>query len=204
MKSRPILVALLLALSPALAVAGGQTVEEDSGGPLDEADRIQAAASQAAYDVKEEMTLTFIFHIDEALTEQDVFYERVPGSGEVFRPTAATKDMDAPLYAAGEAVPHTPLQTENTGPWPTGRPLGITLGQWFAAKGAGSFRADAEGRALFKRTITPCLQLSGEQLISELAIAWHSDGKTHGSLPGEFSTVTHVQMYVPLPKRSGL
>ncbi|MEO1018193.1 MAG: hypothetical protein AAFY56_10935, partial [Pseudomonadota bacterium] len=196
---------------------------------------------------------------DEDLTEQDVFYEREPGSNEVFRPTGATKEMDAPLYAPAVAVPHTPLQTDNQGPWPKGKPLGITLGDWFEAKGGGTyvcengvgevnltfenlvpnglytmwhdfavwpptepflgfydlpfgardgsenaFRADALGNAEFQRSITPCLQLSGEQLISELAIAWHSDDQTHGSVPGEFSTVTHVQLYVPLPKRTGL
>lgn len=259
MNTKLAIAAVLFALSPGLACAETGRAEEDSGGPLDASDAVQSAAAPAGYDAREEMTLTFMFHIDEDLTEQDVFIERVPGSGEVYRPTGATKDMDAPLYAAAAPVPHTPLQTENTGPWPKGKPLGITLGEWFSAKGAGTyscengvgkvniafenlvpngvytmwhdfavwpptdpflgfydlpfgardgsentFRADAEGRAQFVRTITPCLQLSGEQLISELAIAWHSDGKTHGSLPGEFSTATHVQMYVPLPKRTGL
>ncbi|MEO0914959.1 MAG: hypothetical protein AAFY59_18580, partial [Pseudomonadota bacterium] len=153
----------------------------------------------------------------------------------------------------------TPLQVDNTGPFPKGKPLGITLGDWFAARGEGTyvcengtgkvdlrfvnlvpdglytlwhdfavwpptdpflgfydlpfgardgsenaFVADASGAARVVREITPCLQLSGEQLISELAIAWHSDGKTHGSLPGTFSTETHVQLYVPLPRRAGL
>ena len=213
----------------------------------------------AAYDPVEEMTLAFIFHIDEQLAEQDVFYEKESGSGEVWRPTAATRDMDAPLHAPAAAVPHTPLQTDNVGPWPIGKPLGFTLGEWFAAEGRGRYRCedgvgsvelefdnlvpnglytvwhdfavwpptepfkgfydlpfgardgsensfvtDARGDARFERTIKPCLQLSGEQLISELAIAWHSDGQTYGPETGEFSTDTHVHMYVPLPKRSGL
>lgn len=218
-----------------------------------------ANATQTEYDAPEELSLSFIFHIDEDLSEQDVFFEKVAGSGEVFRPTAATRDMSAPLFAPAKAVPHTPLQTENTGPWPKGKPLGITLGDWFAAKGTGTytcvngeghvkvnfenlvpnglytmwhdfavwpptdpfkgfydlpfgardgsenaFRADASGSADFDRKITPCLQLSGEQLISELAIAWHSDEKTYGPDTGEFSTNTHVHLYVPLPTRKGL
>ncbi|MGB3555163.1 MAG: hypothetical protein WBA25_11050, partial [Jannaschia sp.] len=213
----------------------------------------------AEADPREEMSLTFLFHIDEGLAEQDVFLERVPGSREVFRPTAATREMDAPIFAPAEPVPHTPLQTENIGPWPRGKALDITLGDWFAAKGEGNytcedgtghvdirftnlvpdglytmwhdfaiwpptepfigfydtpfgardgsenaFTADAEGAAHFVREITPCLQLSGEQLISELAIAWHSDGETYGYTPGEFSTDTHVHLYVPLPTRAGL
>ncbi len=273
----------ILALTPALALAAMGYVEIpdatapaqagpnhyaqdadqefDSGGPVGtnllHANTGDTAA--AAFDAPEAMSLTFIFHIDEGLTEQDVFYERVPGSGEVYRPTGATREMDAPLYAPAVAVPHTPLQTENTGPWPRGEALGITLGDWFAASGQGdyvcedgvghvdiqfenlvpnglytmwhdfaiwpptdpfigfydtpfgardgsenAFVADAEGNAHFVRTITPCLQLSGEQLISELAIAWHSDGRTHGHVPGEFSTETHVQLYVPLPTRAGM
>lgn len=224
-----------------------------------DSDGQQLAAKQSLYDVKESMSLTFIFHIDEDLAEQDVFYEKEPGSGEVWRPTKATRNMEAPLFAPAKPVDHTPLQTENIGPWPKGKPLGITLGEWFAAKGQGSytcengegvldvtfenlvpngvytmwhdffawpptepfigtydlpfgardgsentFVADTEGGARFKKTIKPCLQLSGEQLIAELAIAWHSDGRSYGHEPGEFSTKTHVHLYVALPKRTGL
>lgn len=243
---------LVLVLAPATGQAEQANVEDEQG-------ITEYLAKSKAYDAKESMTLTFMFHIDEGMAEQDVFIEKVPGSGEVWRPTAATKTMDAPLYAPAEPVEHTPLQTDNVGPWRKGKPLGITLGQWFAAKGAGRytcedgvgvldvsfenlvpngvytmwhdffvwpptdpfigtydvpfgardgseniFVADASGTARFNRTIKPCLQLSGEQLISELAIAWHSDGKSYGHEPGEFSTKTHVHMYVPLPKRAGL
>ena len=80
-------------------------------------DAVQMVSANAAYDMDESMSLTFIFHIDEKLAEQDVFFEKVAGSGEVFRPTGATRNMDAPLYAPAEAVAHTPLQIENTGPW---------------------------------------------------------------------------------------
>ena len=211
------------------------------------------------HDAPVEMDLTFIFHIDDGMTEQDVFMEKEPGSGKVFRPTLATRNMNAPLYAPAKAVPHTPLQVDNIGPWKRGKPLGITLGQWFAAKGGGkytckngegylkttfenlvpngvytmwhdffvwpptkpfvgtydlpfgardgsenTFKADAKGNAVFERSFKPCLQLSGEHLLSELAIAWHSDDKTHGHEPGEFSTNTHVHLFVVLPKRAGL
>ncbi|MEO1092267.1 MAG: hypothetical protein AAFX81_16720 [Pseudomonadota bacterium] len=57
---------------------------------------------------------------------------------------------------------------------------------------------------MFTKAFKPCLQLFGEQLLSELAIAWHSDGKTHGHEPGEFGTVSHAQLFVVLPKRAGL
>ena len=217
------------------------------------------AEQNSSHDAPVTMDLTFIFHIDDGMAEQDVFMEREAGSGAVYRPTKATRDMTAPLFAPAEVVPHTPLQTDNIGPWKKGKPLGITLGQWFAAKGNGTysctngkahlkvtfanlvpngvytmwhdffvwpptkpfigtydlplgardgseniFQADAGGDAVFERTFKPCLQLSGEQLLSELAIAWHSDDKTHGHDPGEFSTKTHVHLFVVLPQRAGI
>lgn len=66
------------------------------------------------------------------------------------------------------------------------------------------FQADGQGQAVVKRTFKPCLQLTGEHLAAGLAIAWHSDGKTYGPLPGKFSTKSHVHMYTDLPKRSGI
>lgn len=240
------------------ATAGMDLVEYDSGGPLDDGGLYKLAA--ATYETpKENMSLNFVFHIDENMAEQDVFYEKEPGSGEVWRPTAATRVMSAPLYAPATPVEHNFLDTTDTGPYPKGTPLGITLGEWFGAKGEGNYAceggkgqldltftglvpdgvytlwhdfmvwpptdpfigtydlpfgardgsenvitADAEGNARFDMAFAPCLQLSGEHLLSDLALAWHSDGKTYGPLPGEFSTKTHVQIYVTLPKRSGV
>lgn len=250
--------AALLAAASA-ASAGMETIEFDSGGPLDDSALLKLAAAKSYTAPKEEMSLSFVFHIEEEMAEQDVFYEKEPGSGEVWRPTAATRDMSAPLYAPATAVEHNFLDTTDTGPYPKGRPLGITLGEWFASKGEGTysceggegkldltftkllpngvytlwhdffvwpptdpfigtydlpfgardgsenvFTADEKGNAKFAMSFAPCLQLSGEHLLSDLAIAWHSDGKTHGPLTGEFSTKTHVQMYVTLPKRSGV
>ncbi len=231
-----------------------QAVANDGTGTVAETPVIKAS-----YDAAEYMTLNFIFHIDDGMAEQDVFYEKIPGSGEIFRPTAATRDMDVPLYAPSVEVKHNFLDVADTGPYPKGRPLGLTLGEWFAASGSGTyvcengvgtvdftfenlvpngvytmwhdfmvwpptepfigtydlpfgardgsenvFSARHDGSAHFKRTISPCLQLTGEHLAADLAIAWHSDGKTYGPLTGEFSTATHVQMYVTLPTRSGL
>lgn len=241
-------------LSGAAAIALIAVTQADAGSAEQ-----PSAEAPTSYDAAENMTLSFIFHIDDGMAEQDVFYEKVPGSGEVFRPTAATRDMDAPLYAPRIEVKHNFLDTTDTGPYPKGRALGLTLGEWFAAKGGGTytcedgvgtvdftfenlvpngvytmwhdfmvwpptepfigtydlpfgardgsenvFVAAEDGSAEFQRTISPCLQLTGEHLAADLAIAWHSDGKTYGPLPGAFSTVTHVQMYVALPKRTGL
>ena len=66
------------------------------------------------------------------------------------------------------------------------------------------FKAAADGSAKVVREFKPCLQLTGEHLVSGLAIAWHSDRQTYGPLPGVFATKTHVHLYVDLPKRSGI
>ena len=133
MKSRTKIAAAVASALVPVAVAVPLLVGASDGGE---------DAAAAPYDPPEEMTLAFMFHIDEELAEQDVFYEKEAGSGEVWRPTGATRDMDAPLYAPAEAVPHTPLQTDNVGPWQKGKPLGLTLGDWFAAKGHGSYRCE--------------------------------------------------------------
>ncbi len=61
------------------------------------------------------------------------------------------------------------------------------------------FVADAKGRAVFDQVIETGLQLTGDQLVSGLAIAWHSDGQTYGVLPGDFALNTHLQLFTALP-----
>ncbi|MEM7225693.1 MAG: hypothetical protein AAF495_22125 [Pseudomonadota bacterium] len=211
------------------------------------------------YDPPVSFDLTFNLHIDDDLAEQDIFVEKVPGSGQVYRPTVGERDLSLPLYSTAEPVEHTPFEPDNLGPWPKGEPLGITLGEWFQAGGKGTyscqdgegtldltftklvpngvytvwhafmawpptepfigtydlpvgardgsqsvFVADANGNAVVERTFKPCLQLTGEHLAAELAIVYHSDGKTYGPLPGEFASDSHVHLYVGLPKRSGI
>jgi hypothetical protein len=83
--------------------------------------------------------LQFANHLQAKLPEQDVFVERVAGSGEVYRVTAADREASAPLYAAAEAVRHNPFDPKAVGPYRKGRALGLTLGQWLAARGSGTY-----------------------------------------------------------------
>jgi len=46
--------------------------------------------------------------------------------------------------------------------------------------------------------------LSGDQLMSGVAIALHSDGRTYGSEPGAFGKVAHVQLFAMLPNEDDL
>ncbi len=202
--------------------------------------------------------LQFVNHLQAKLPEQDVYLERVAGSGDVHRVTADDKDMNATLYAAAEAVKHNPFDAKANGPYKKGKTLGLTLGQWLAATGSGTytcangqgtvsasfkklipngtytmwyfflpmpptqpftgtldlplgardgsqnaFKSDAQGNANFKAAFKPCLQLSGDQVASGLAIAWHSDGKTYYSDPGSFGSATHVQLFLLFPGPQG-
>ena len=63
--------------------------------------------------------------------------------------------------------------------------------------------ADANGQAVYDVSMSPCLQVSGDTLAAGIAIAWHSDGKTHGVAPGDFAKNAHVQLYAGLPAYAG-
>lgn len=201
--------------------------------------------------------LQFVNHLQAQFAEQDVYIERVAGSGQVYRVTAKDKNTSAMLYAAAGPIKHNPFDAKDLGPYKKGRALGITLGQWLAATGSGTyacangqgtvsvtfknlvqngvytmwyffmalppqqpftgtldlpvgardgaqntFKANAAGNARYKLTFKPCLDLSGQQVSSGLAIAWHSDRKTYMADPGPFGSVSHVQLFLLLPKAS--
>jgi hypothetical protein len=200
--------------------------------------------------------LQFVTFTQEGLVEQEVFIEKTKGSGEVHRIANADVDKlkDAMLFGAAEEVAFDPLNPEPGGPYPMGEELGITLGDWIAAKGTASyscdankttvkasfenlvpngvysvwnfidadpptdpyigmfwplgardgseaiFNTDAQGRASYEVSVEPCLDLSGNQTITGLAISWHSDGKTCGLSPCALGVVTFTQMFTMLPK----
>lgn len=112
-----------------------------------------AAGSGAAARAIEEtarpavLDLAYITHLEMDLPEQDVFIERVPGSGEVFRVTKGDNDMKAPLFKTAVETKHNPFDPAAIGPHPKGEPLGMTLGQWLRHRGTGSYRCEnGEGR----------------------------------------------------------
>jgi len=62
------------------------------------------------------------------------------------------------------------------------------------------FTADGEGSANYNVSdFEHCLQLSGDQLVSVLALTWQSDGVTHASTMGSLGETSHVQLFVALP-----
>ena len=203
--------------------------------------------------------LAFVTHLDLDLPEQDVFIEREPGSGQVYRVTKGDNDMKAPIYKAATPIEHDPFNPEAIGPHPKGEAIGMTLGQWLKHRGTGTytctdgkgsldvsftglvpdgvytmwhafialppttpfsgtldlplgardgsesvFTADANGKADFVHTFSPCLQMSDVWTTAMLAINWHSDGKTYGADPGQFGYNAHVPLFLMLPARDGI
>ena len=200
--------------------------------------------------------LTFVDHLKAGMIEQDVYVEKVAGSGEVYRvmPDEREQYMDAEVFATAEAQSHDPFFKRNAGPYKKGESLGITLGEWLQGQGKAAyycedgwgvftasftglmpnatytmwhafmakpptdpfpgtidlplgdrngsqsvFTTDEKGNATMKVRFETCLQLTDKQLMSVLAIAYHSDSKTYGFSPGPFGKATHVQLFAVLP-----
>jgi hypothetical protein len=83
--------------------------------------------------------IAFITHLDAGLAEQDVYIEREPGSGEVYRITGGDHNMKAPLFKSATKLPHDPFNRENVGPYPKGEALGMTAGEWLKQQGKGTY-----------------------------------------------------------------
>ena len=98
-------------------------------------------------DNKVNIPLAFASYLDANLPEQDVYIERVPGSGDVFRVTKADIDPSAELFTVTRPVAHDPLNPAAIGPYPKGASLGITLGEWRAHRGRGNYDCEnGQGR----------------------------------------------------------
>ncbi|MEM6421543.1 MAG: hypothetical protein AAF698_03060, partial [Pseudomonadota bacterium] len=100
------------------------------------------AADLKPHDPPVQFELTFRYHVEDDIAEQDVFLEKPSGSGEVWRPTPAERDLDAPLFAAAEPQRHMPFDATAIGPFPKGVALEMTLREWYGASGAGSYSCE--------------------------------------------------------------
>lgn len=88
------------------------------------------------------LNLAFVTHLDMDLPEQDVYIEREPGSGAVYRVTKGDHNMNAPLYKTAVETPHDPFNPEAIGPYEKGEPLNMTLGQWLKHSGTGTYTCE--------------------------------------------------------------
>ena len=204
-----------------------------------------------------ELDLQFVNHIQAELPEQDVFVEKAGApANRVFRveedDTEKPEILNKRVYAAATTVAHDPFKLGQNplGPYPKGKSLGITLGEWLSATGTGryvtdgtsaelnlafaklvrngvytvwcsrltfppnaavldapcgkadgsenSFRADASGNGSFGLKL-PDLPDSSQETATVIALAYHSDGKSHGADPGDFGLNSHVQIISMIP-----
>jgi hypothetical protein len=93
--------------------------------------------------VNKKVQLQFVTHLEAAMPEQDVFVEVAPGSTEVYRITMADRTAfeNAPVYGSQEFILHDPFQVgyNPVGPYPKGALLGLTMGEWLAGTGTGTY-----------------------------------------------------------------
>ena len=88
--------------------------------------------------------LEFVDHVEAGLIEQDVYVERAPGSGEVYRinPDEFEAYRNVPIYGTKAVVVHSPFNPEHNGPYKRGRALGMTLADWLAGTGTALYSCD--------------------------------------------------------------
>ena len=89
--------------------------------------------------------LTFVDHLTAGLIEQDVFVEKTPGSGKVYRilPEEREKYLDAPVYTTAKSHHHDPFDVKKCGPYKKGQALGITMGEWLGGTGTAVYECEA-------------------------------------------------------------
>ncbi|MEM6840996.1 MAG: hypothetical protein AAF632_02115 [Bacteroidota bacterium] len=97
------------------------------------------------------LELTFVDHLTAGLIEQDVFVEKRPGSGEVFRVLISEKEqyLDSEIYTTKEPLHHDPFDPDNAGPYKKGKSLDMTLRDWLSASGTASYTCE-EGWGVIK------------------------------------------------------
>jgi hypothetical protein len=89
----------------------------------------------------ESISLTFVDHIQAGMIEQDVYVEKVKGSGEVYRVLPSEKEdyLNNELFRTFNAQKHDPFDAQKAGPYKKGESLEITLADWLQAKGSAEY-----------------------------------------------------------------
>ncbi len=126
---------------PLIVYAGAQEALSVESAPQPSTGRVEAPSPQAE-SKSVSFDIAFGTHLDANMPEQDIYIERVPGSGEVFRVTKGDNNMDAPLFKTAIEVKHNPFDPKAVGPHPKGEPLNLTLGQWLRHRGTGRYTSE--------------------------------------------------------------
>ena len=91
------------------------------------------------------LKLSFVDHVKAGMIEQDVYVEKVAGSGQVHRinPDEFEKFKDAQAYGTANVIHHAPFNPDANGPYEKGQDLGFTLAEWLAGSGTGTYTCRA-------------------------------------------------------------
>ena len=94
----------------------------------------------------EDFEVAFINHISAGLPELDVYLDTgVADMVTQIQPDRVTEeDLEQPLFAAAQPVPHNPFDEEASGPYPKGRALGLSLEKWLSATGSAHVTCDGD------------------------------------------------------------
>ncbi|MBI2009776.1 MAG: hypothetical protein HYS86_01220 [Candidatus Chisholmbacteria bacterium] len=130
---QPLVAVVLLALGLVVGFFVGSTRNKTGG----EAQKMAGSG--------EPMQLQLVNHIQAGLPEQDVFVTGADGESGVRVDVTEGKEATAgaqEVFSAAVPVEHDPFKLgENPlGPFPKGASLGMTLGEWLAAAGTGSYQ----------------------------------------------------------------
>ena len=106
---------------------------------------LAGAVSLALGACAQTVELEFVDHVKAGMIEQDVYVEKSPGEGQVYRIEAEEFDAfkNAPLYATTRVVHHAPFSPQHNGPYPKGRELGMTMAEWLSGTGKATYTCKA-------------------------------------------------------------
>ncbi len=207
--------------------------------------------------VAEERAMEFFSFSQMKIPEQDVFFEDPGNTSILVRPgetdVSDERKRSLPLFASSGEVARDPYQAGEhaLGPFPKGRPLGITLSVWLGATGTGTYRTDetrSELSLVFEKLVPeavytvwcsrvgmppnhsiahiPCgepgagtnrfvthkdgsgtiyirlpgpLEASTKETATVVALLYHSDTRSAGSLEGQIGKTGHQQLVWFLP-----
>jgi hypothetical protein len=95
---------------------------------------------------KQQAPLQFFTHVQLGMAEQDVFVETEEGTVRRIVADEAEQYADAPVYGTAIAVAHDPfgLKPELMNGFEKGEDLGVSMGEWLASTGSGTYTVAGE------------------------------------------------------------
>ena len=85
--------------------------------------------------------LAFVDHVEAGYIEQDVYVAHRPDTSRVYRmnPDELETYKGTKIYGSARAVPHSPFNPFDNGPYRKGKSFDMTMGDWLAATGSATY-----------------------------------------------------------------